>query len=239
MKKIRKISIICAAAVLVIAIAYAVIFFTARTVITASSADEYEKIFNSTEYKDHEVRTFGEGSYYSYLFSIPRHAPENIETFEFVYEKNMYGKTEAYCVISYKLTASEYSSYKGSLKNYALHYSSLNNKLIYTEDAFEYPAYIFEYMSKDGEDIRGGVAEYVLLNDSEREVIAVYYSGVDHERISAEVGINISPKSSSVKSVTGGRENIIAWYRGFSVYCFVSSDGRMTIPDIDEFTYAS
>ena len=239
MKKIRKISIICAAAVLVIAIAYAVIFFTARTVITASSADEYEKIFNSTEYKDHEVRTFGEGTYYSYLFSIPRHAPENTETLEFVYEKNMYGKSKVYCVLSYKLSEAEYSTYKGSLKNYALHYSTLSNRLIYTEDAFEYPAYVFEYMSKDGEDIRGGVAEYVLLNDAERKVIVVYYSGVDHEKVSAEVGINISPKSSDVKSVTGGKENIIAWYRGFSVYCFVSSDGKMTIPDIDEFGYAS
>ena len=173
MKKIKKISIICAAAALVIAIVYAVVFFTVRTSVTAYSADEYERIFNSAEYKDHEIRTFGKGTYYSYLFSIPRHAPEDVESFNFVYEKNIYGKMSAYCVLSYKLSESEYLSYKGSLKNYALHYSYLNNKLIYTEDAFEYPAYVFEYMSEDGEDIRGGVAEYVLLDDAERRVICV------------------------------------------------------------------
>jgi hypothetical protein len=239
MKKIRKISIISAAVALVIAIVYAAIFLTSRTVVTAYSTDEYEKIFNSREYKDHEVRTFGKGSYYSYLFSLPRHAPENVEELQFVYEKNMYGKTSAFYLLSYTLSETEYAAYKGSLSNYALHYYTLKNSLIYTEDAFDYPAYVFEYMSEDGEDIRGGVAEYVHLDDSENRVICVYYSGVDYEKLKLNMGINVSPKSSSVASVTGGRKNIYAEHSGFSVYCFVGADGSMRIPSIKEFTFAS
>lgn len=239
MSKTKKILIICAAAVLVIAIGYTAVFLSARSLVTAYSVEDYGRIFNSPEYKDHEVRTFGEGSYYSYLFSLPKTAPENTEIFEFVYEKDMYGRTSAYCVLSYKLSEEEFKSYCGTLANYALHYKYYNNKLLYTEDAFTYPAYVFEYMSEDGEDIPGGVAEYVLLNSEENEVICVYYSECDYEKIEEKVGLPISPKDPSVESVTGGRENIIAWYRGFSVYCFVNEKGEMTIPDTDEFSYAS
>ena len=239
MKKTKKIIIICAAAVLVLAIGYAAMFLSLRTLVTAYNVEEYERIFNSREYKDHEVRTFGKGSYYSYLFSLPRYAPESTEEIEFVYERNMYGKVSAYCVLSYKLSQTEYSAYKGSLENYALHFYGLRNKLIYTEDAFEYPAYVFEYMSKDGEDIRGGVAEYVLLDDAERKVICVYYSGVDYEKLELRSGVDVSPKSPSIESVTGGKKNIYAEHRGFSVYCFVGADGSMRIPAINDFTFAS
>ena len=236
----KKIIIIVAACILVTAIGCgALAIVMGGTTVSASTVENYGSMFNSYAYKDHQVRTFLKGTYYSYLFAFPSQAPDNVEKFEFEYKKNVWGDLSVYAVLSYKLSEMDFNSYKGTLKNYALYYKGIQNRLLYTEDIFEYPAYVFEYMSDGDADIDDGVAEYVLLDEAEHRVICVYYCGMDAEDIADKVKLPIAPSTDSVEAVTDGRENIIALYRGYSVYCFVGSDGRMDIPSKDSFGYAS
>jgi hypothetical protein len=236
----KRIVIIVLACILAVAIGCSALAIAmGGAAVSASSIENYGRIFNSTEYKDHEVRVFLKGAYYSYLFAFPEVAPDGVEKFEFEYRKNVFGNLTAYAVLSYKLSETDFNSYKGTLKNYSLYYKSIQNRLLYNDEIFEYPAYVFEYMSEGDGTIDGGVAEYVLLDEAERRVICVYYCGMDAEKIADEVGLPIAPSDRSVEAVTDGRENIIALYRGYSVYCFVGSDGKMDIPSKDSFGYAS
>lgn len=216
---------------------------------TYSNIDDYHMLYDNVENANKTFTKEGqrdtllswrEYSYCSYMLLFPREQPEKIKEFQY-YWLPIIDYDDYATYFSYELSESEFENFRYELDNFTLSYGEQTNKLYYSEDCFEYPAYIITWgVSSEGEEY-DGVFEYILLDESTNTIINVYSMSYSLEKLQEKAQYNILPKNNDFYAVEDLLEKeptyCFAKSINHTIYAFYDEDGEMFVPSLEEIEF--
>ena len=116
---------------------------------------------------------FDEYSYCSYLALFPRTMPDDIS--EFYYSYNRAINFDPYIIyFVYHLDKTEFERFESNLLDFKIEYNGQVNHPIYDTEHFKYPTYILTWMNAGNPMETYGIAEYVMLDKANGNVVNVF-----------------------------------------------------------------
>lgn len=195
-----------------------------------NKTDDYHMIFDNAENVNKQMMDdgkrdsyigFGEYMYCSHFLLLPREKPQNLNEFYFYWSAAI--DYDCYIVyFNYTLSDEDYQQYCKHISEFTVSYDGQTNKPIYDEENFDYPTYILTWVEFDRPISRGGLCEYIMLDNSANTVVFVYTFGYSFAEVQAHAKYNIKPKKSNLDEYLTeyrGKKAIIGRY-GFSIYSF-------------------
>lgn len=179
-----------------------------ESVVQINDASQYQgrNAFFDVEYED----------YKGHLLGFPEETAEELEIERYYYYRDELALDNTYKIfLSYHLNQKEYEKEKERVGGVHVTYQGEEHRPIYTEQGFDYPAYVMSY-KKDG------VYEYVLFDDEKQRIICIYSQMGDWKR------------ESFAKEYMPVNFSLPEQYKdGYNMYYFKTEKGNEVLPELD------
>lgn len=238
-KTIRNTQIICFLLIITL------LFLTSCGAKEYTDKDNYDLIFHSVVSsvgkifelpKPVSLLSFSEYAYCSYLALFPRTQPKEIADFYYLDGHGDGINFDPYIVyLVYHLNNTDFNNFENKLSNFKIEYDGQINTPIYDTEHFKYPTYILTWMNAGNPMETYGIAEYVMLDKENGNVINVFKMCESFQDVQNISAYDIMPSAFEVADIIPEeKQNYNDFHHGFSIYSFKDADGNQYIPDYDD-----
>lgn len=170
---------------------------------------DYQFIFDIVDtFKtgEKDIIGFGEYKYNSYLLLVPRKTPSTLKKFYYRWSGGIDVDDYGF-YFECKLEQEKFDNYIAGLENFTIKVGDTTNKLVKTDDVFDYPTYVVQWRNVGP---KWQVFEYIMLDEKENKAIYAFSMSTGYDEIIKKASYNIAPKN--------GVDIVPRKMDGFSIY---------------------